>query len=789
MLSPGLNPVAPCLTPAGLPYLTTRGGPIIGKEQLALQGLPIDELLLTRETEDQQQEFSGNAMSTTVVGSVMIAAVSYLKDYVAFFQRQRKAAEDEVMAIDEPVEGAAAAPLEVTEASAIVKGEDDLVPTLVPLAPSVEFDVAKILAAASSSARLCICEGLFERSPSSIRTCLDCGHTACDDCRGKPPHRYDESPTSQIAPHDRLSPRDFKKDLVKALPMVASFVGLSLSDLERAREEAAEAGAPVDDEDWDLWAGRVTKALIPGEEGQPGPEFRFASIGGRKTWVVRFDAPGAYLELHLGPSPTWLLFVRPVLKDGAQHRIRTLLKPPVARLVISPSATSFLDGAWEVCVPSTTTFNLSIQGVGKRVPGWRARMGLLGKYKAEEVWAAYEIQAPEEALQVLDLDVSGRYALFSSCGTATESLHLRDKASAPGGDARQVRFFFDPDRTGPAAEDAYSFSLDSDPLKYGEHRQIVAHLDKKWRPYLYDTADQQDSAAGQLQSVQCSVDGKWVVIPSVKVVPPSPTADEDASVSVPRGSVRFGLPAGNIVTSTAPTTSCAAASAVVSMEVALPLVVDERSIWASPAAEGGALFRLDLGHKAKATFEELAWETTRMPELTQLEDWTDAPVADELHAHGQGTSPCEVCAPTPPSLEWELRSGVRHAKENYIEAGAYERVRAPAPSATRDREAYPSEHVSLCSVSKLVPSPSSRSLAAKARSPASPSESTSLPSATRPSRASPPRHLLPPSNPALSPCPTASSLRKTSRPPASIAPRPSRSPRTRPTPRPRSRRA
>lgn len=45
-----------------IPYLASRGGPIVGVEALALQGLPIDELLLTRENTDQLADLAGNAM-------------------------------------------------------------------------------------------------------------------------------------------------------------------------------------------------------------------------------------------------------------------------------------------------------------------------------------------------------------------------------------------------------------------------------------------------------------------------------------------------------------------------------------------------------------------------------------------------------------------------------------------------------------------------------------------------------------------------------------------------------
>ena len=48
---------------------------MIGLEALSMQGLPVDKLLLTRETEDQLADLAGNAMSTTVVGACMLAAL------------------------------------------------------------------------------------------------------------------------------------------------------------------------------------------------------------------------------------------------------------------------------------------------------------------------------------------------------------------------------------------------------------------------------------------------------------------------------------------------------------------------------------------------------------------------------------------------------------------------------------------------------------------------------------------------------------------------------------------
>jgi len=47
----------------------------LGLEALSMQGLPIDELLLTRESEDNLRDLAGNAMSSTVVGTAIIAAL------------------------------------------------------------------------------------------------------------------------------------------------------------------------------------------------------------------------------------------------------------------------------------------------------------------------------------------------------------------------------------------------------------------------------------------------------------------------------------------------------------------------------------------------------------------------------------------------------------------------------------------------------------------------------------------------------------------------------------------
>jgi hypothetical protein len=42
-----------------VPYVTNRGGPLTGLEALSLQGIPVDDLILTRESEDQMADLAG----------------------------------------------------------------------------------------------------------------------------------------------------------------------------------------------------------------------------------------------------------------------------------------------------------------------------------------------------------------------------------------------------------------------------------------------------------------------------------------------------------------------------------------------------------------------------------------------------------------------------------------------------------------------------------------------------------------------------------------------------------
>jgi hypothetical protein len=62
-----------------LPFVTNRGAPLIGLEALSLQGIPVEDVLLTRESEKDMADLAGNAMTTTVVGAAIMSALLVAK--------------------------------------------------------------------------------------------------------------------------------------------------------------------------------------------------------------------------------------------------------------------------------------------------------------------------------------------------------------------------------------------------------------------------------------------------------------------------------------------------------------------------------------------------------------------------------------------------------------------------------------------------------------------------------------------------------------------------------------
>jgi hypothetical protein len=236
-----------------IPYLTNRGGPVVGIEALALQGLPIDELLLTRESTDELANLAGNAMSSTVVGSAMAAALAVAGHTLL---------DREYPNLDDEMEDSAALSEEALEAR--FRGTERLVPHPVDLA-SVKAIPSDLLVHAHRSARRCICENREGVTTENILQCSSCGYSSCEKHAGKPEHDYVEDGS------EREEPKQFAAALNKQLPMRVTVPGFAREHVEKLVEKAEEKGAKFDKKVLDRYFDIVQDAI-------EGAEVRFPSI-------------------------------------------------------------------------------------------------------------------------------------------------------------------------------------------------------------------------------------------------------------------------------------------------------------------------------------------------------------------------------------------------------------------------------------------------------------------------------------------------------------------------------
>lgn len=464
---------------------------MVGLEALAMQGLPIDKLLLTRETEDQLADLAGNAMSTTVVGACILAALVVGKNLMKegndkdTYEEKAGNAYEEVthedgMDVDE-------AQRETVESH--ISGDEKLNEQPLDLSTAHASSLPDLLAKAQASARLCDCEGRTDMTSRVLNRCVDCSTTTCAKCGGRPEHSYEPI---DFTNSPRLAPTIFARELKSVLPMSLTFANVTEDLLEGLKIHNVDG---VPEKKWGIWRDAVLRAC--------SVEQRFVELKRQEIWIAIFNSPVGLLELQLHPQrPEWRFFATPEDTVPANSEIRRLLEFPVARMLCK---NGLLDGVWEFSFPKPSNVNISIKGIGDLVPSWEARLGLQGSYKDRKVYSQIEISVPESAKPLFDRDISGVYTLFDKCGTATSALHKKN-AKAEENDLPALFFFLDPSRSGTVDEDPFVFSISTRRYQFGETRPIVAKLDPKWR---------QKQVKGEASSVVCNIPCVWVTASTV----------------------------------------------------------------------------------------------------------------------------------------------------------------------------------------------------------------------------------------------------------------------------------
>jgi hypothetical protein len=454
---------------------------MVGLEALAMQGLPVDKLLLTRETEDQLADLAGNAMSTTVVGACILAA---LVSGISLIKRGTDSQTYEAKQLDDPDSGIQSDAMEVDVVAAPdaiedhVVGEDQLLSKPLDLSVTNASSLSDLLINADKSARLCDCEGRTDITTRKLFRCNDCGASSCTKCGGRPEHNPVAVDTIL---HPRLHPSEFSDQLKSTLPMCLAFDGLSQQLLDELKGDA-EVTIPT--KLWTAWSHSVLRI--------PKAELRFVEPKRQDIWIASYESPHALLELHLHPQqPEWRLYAKADDSEPANSEIRQILKAPVGHLRCTGA---LLSGSWQLALPQFSSVPISIEGVGELVPSWEARLGLTNdEFKDKLVYPKLQITVSPDAVGKFDRDVSGVYALLDKCGTANGALHKKE--TTEGEKALPPLFLLmHPQRTSDD-DDCFAFSISRRRYAYGESRPIVGLLDPKWR----------QSSDSQTKQVTCRV--------------------------------------------------------------------------------------------------------------------------------------------------------------------------------------------------------------------------------------------------------------------------------------------
>ena len=621
-----------CLTPTGVPYVSNRGGPLVGEELLLLQGIPADDLLLTRETEDNLKDLAGNAMSTTVVGACMLAAM-------IVSQTALKPEGEPTYTGD--VKGghvAALVPRALDPEDGQVKVTDGLGEyntSRLCLSPMEAKPVKEILKRADMSCRRCTSEGRDLVHPE-ILICEDCGNSASIEC-ALPPRKFEEHSYKKMA-SERLVPAIFHSEVMKAIPMRVKVAGLAVSNDMKPEN--------VEESLWKEWTKTFRSTLNPSTS--TSAEFTFRKLVRGEVWIVSYGTPGATLELYLSErKPIWLLKIDPPATIGD---LRTTLERPVARMRLRGDASSLLDGVWEVCLPGESTIDVTIEGTGELVDSWEARIGLQGEFASTKRYSSINVKVDKTDAFVLTDDIAGTYDLLPKCGTACGSLHKRR-----GSDKDLMYFFLESGRCATPDKDGFIFSDNKRRLTYGEDRGAVAFIDTSWRPVVKKEKD-------KVRTVTCTVPGFWKPTEAkLEVV----DDEKKTTFKVPRAPINIDMKPK----------AWEKIPEIVSVKIPLTEVSAGDKLWRKCDVEKneGKWTEVNL-QKSKSVFDKLAFFTERLdvPEAVQL--WNKFST-DAAEPYGFD---CLKCAPKVPGVAWKVVSqGGKHSykpQEDVQEAGAYEQA-------------------------------------------------------------------------------------------------------------------
>lgn len=511
-----------CITPKGTLFDTRRGGPIVGLEVLALQGMPIDNLDLTKASLRQLQDLAGNAMTTTVIGASILSTLiaCHRKFSPAHSEKETLFREYTDMYLGRDVDKVGALGYEYVPFKEFsdLKGSGGL--EKLRIDPPAGSLWQTIIADARISQRLCLCESLGQHTTAVIKHCRKCFYTCCENCTRSP---HDEFEKLVVQHEDRGATDDFISNLTQYLPGVLSF---SLSSADRYFEISK---TDVQTEDVDI----LNHALEN--------ELRFQGVKYEETWKAIYESQTARLELEfvretqqqskdptsnlhfphcLGVRPVWLLFAKCPAETAAKDDLRNWLKHPIARMY--PRSTCF-DGVWEFWKGYKKGLNVNIKSVGALKAAWEAKLGLQGHFYPK-LQIFNQLEVGFDGPQLADADaktlkqVAGTYTLLEECPAPFGWLYVRDIMGETRDDP--VFFYLNSDPVHEAFDDRMQFRTHAPNLTSDDNRNLLFSLEGRYLP----TTTEAD-ATPETKTVKGRLASRWIAVDGVSIQPEDTSAE------------------------------------------------------------------------------------------------------------------------------------------------------------------------------------------------------------------------------------------------------------------------
>lgn len=627
-----------CVTPKGNLFETHRGGPLIGLEVFALQGMPIGDLNLNKESSKLLQDLAGNAMSTTVIGSAIISIIiachtqkkksstqtSIFQEYATQFQHN---------VAGSPISRRSGPKLRT------INDFDELIESnqgyRIESGPTIEV----VQKAAARSAPLCRCEGLDRHSEVDFVLCPKCFYTCCTACSRQ---QHDGLECLRLDPATpRSLARDFIQLVTSALPPA-----LALETLGSDLEEHFSKGHPLH-----MMLERIISATTN--------TIRFKEIKHDPSWRVIYESDSAELELDFVPQylhgkdlvshmdATWFLFAKPAASAPSRSKSRSLLRHPIARM---KPAGNLLSGVWQFWQGPTECM-VRMRGTGDEIPSWEKGLGL-EEHPFLNLSVFTELQTTVLPLEYYSMTnkIVGKYKLLQSCPAASGTLHKTCPDSSAG--RNPVFLFLDSNPLKDACHDRLVFSSQPPRGNTLDDRAILAKLPASWRPVVGKDRRGQDLAAGV--DIVCEHLDRWSSFPDTRLCVP-----EDALVK------RRYQP--DIATDVE--ASCADSSLTVLL---LELALDSRH---QQRWRPGHAISVELQDKPEA-LKDFGWILPYATKIAHLE-------AGWLEIANEAAVKCATCLPPLPESKWVFavsgQKGVVKATEDAQQAAAFEQALKERP--------------------------------------------------------------------------------------------------------------